>query len=174
MNRQEILNKFTKEEDRLLVSKLLDKIEFTIKRNSVEYTDFLDMRQRQLLEKVLKEIKYTKYVAYGGYKTAERTIIILYPVKLEEVFKEERFDYNTILGVIRILLPNELKRMYSHRDYLGGIIKIGMNREKVGDIITSIDGADLIVLKDAEKYILRGLKELTRFSKAEFEEIQLA
>ncbi len=174
MNRQEILNKFTKEEDRLLVSKLLDKIEFTIKRNSVEYTDFLDMRQRQLLEKVLKEIKYTNYVAYGGYKTAERTIIILYPVKLEEVFKEERFDYNTILGVIRILLPNELKRMYSHRDYLGGIIKIGMNREKVGDIITSIDGADLIVLKDAEKYILRGLKELTRFSKAEFEEIQLA
>ena len=173
MNRQEIVNRFIKEEDRLLVSRLLDKIEFTTKRNSIEYTDFLDMRQRQLLERILKEIKYTNYVAYGGYKTAERTIIILYPIKLEEVFKKDNFDYNTILGVIRILLPNELKRMYSHRDYLSGIIKIGMNREKVGDIIAYSDGADIVVLKNAEKYILNGLKELTRFSKAEFEKIKL-
>lgn len=40
MNKQEVLNKITNEEDKLLVSKMLDKIEFTTKRNSVEYTDF--------------------------------------------------------------------------------------------------------------------------------------
>lgn len=169
MNRQEILNKFTNEEDRLLTSKLLDKIEFTTKRNTVEYTEFLDMRQRQMLEKVMKEIRFENYIGYGGYKTAERTILIIYPSKLEEIVKENRFDYNTILGVIRIRLPNELKRMYSHRDYLGGVIKIGMRREKVGDIITCIDGADLIVLKESEKYLLNGLQELKRFNKAEFE-----
>ena len=49
MNKQELLNKIENDDDRLLISKLLDKIEFTTKRNSVEYTDFLDMRQRQLL-----------------------------------------------------------------------------------------------------------------------------
>ena len=169
VNRQEVLSKMTNDDDRLLVSKLLDKIEFSAKRNSVEYTDFLDMRQRQLLEKVLVELKVTNYIATGGYKTAERTILIIIPSKLEEVFNKEQFDYNTILGVIRINLPNELKGMYSHRDYLGAVIKIGMRREKVGDILTSKDGADLIVLKEAEKYISNGLKELTRFSKAEFE-----
>lgn len=169
MNRQEVLSKMTNDDDRLLVSKLLDKIEFSSKKNSVEYTDFLDMRQRQLLEKVLAELKVTNYIATGGYKTAERTILIIIPSKLEEVFNKEQFDYNTILGVIRINLPNELKGMYSHRDYLGAVIKIGMRREKVGDILTSKDGADLIVLKKAEKYISNGLKELTRFSKAEFE-----
>lgn len=173
MNKQEILNRCANDEDRLLVSRLMDKIEFTLKRNTVEYTDFLDMRQRQLLEKVLKEIKFTNYVAFGGYKIAERTILILYPVKLEEIFKQEKFDFNSILSVIRIALPNELKRMYSHRDYLGGVIKIGMRREKLGDIITYSEGADLIVLKDAEKYILNGLKELTRFSKAEFSSIKI-
>ncbi len=173
MNRQEILNKFTNEEDRFLVSKLLDKIEFTAKRNSIEYTDFLDMRQRQMLEKVLKEIKFSNYIGYGGYKTAERTVLIIYPDKLEDLFKEEKFDFNTIFGVIRIALPNELKRLYSHRDYLGAVIKIGMKREKVGDILTCVDGADLIVLKEAEKYILNGLKELKRFSKSEFERVSL-
>lgn len=168
MNKQEVLNKITNEEDKLLVSKMLDKIEFTTKRNSVEYTDFLDMRQRQLLEKVLNDIKFTNYIALGGYKMAERTVIVIYPEKLEEIFKQNRFDYNSVFGVIRIILPNELKGMYAHRNYLSGIIKIGIKREKVGDILTRFDGADIIVLKDAEKYVLEGLKELTRFSKAEF------
>ena len=174
LNKQEILSKIANEEDKLLVSKMLDKIEFTTKRNSVEHTDFLDMRQRQLLEKILNEIKFTNYIAYGGYKTAERTTIIIYPEKLEEIFKNNRFDYNSVIGIIRIVLPNELKGMYAHRNYLSGIIKIGIKREKVGDIITSLDGADIIVLKDTEKYVVDGLKELTRFSKAQFEIVKLS
>ena len=173
MNKQELLAKCTNDEDRLLVSKLLDKIEFVNKRNAVEYTEFLDMRQRQLLERILNDIKCTNYVAFGGYKMAERTVIIIYPSKLEELFKENQFDYNTVLSVIKIELPNELKGMYSHRNYLGGVIKTGIKREKVGDILTSKDGAEMIVLKEAEKYILEGLKELTRFSKADFETIKL-
>lgn len=173
MNRQEILEKYANEEDRLLVSRLLDKIEFVEKRNTVENTDFLDMRQRQLLEKLLMEIKFNNYIAYGGYKTAERTSIVIYPDKLEDIFKNDLFDYNTIFSVIKINLPNELKGMYSHRNYLGAVIKIGIKREKVGDIITSKDGAELIVLKENEKYLLNGLKDLTRFSKAEFETIKI-
>ena len=173
MNKQEILAKYTNEDDRLLVSRLFDKIEFVSSKNWVEYTDFLDMRQRQLLEKVLKDIKLKNYTAFGAYKTAERTLITIYPEKLERVFEEEKFDYNSIFGVIRITLPNELKGMYSHRDYLGAIIKIGMKREKVGDIIVSKDGAEIIVLKEAEKYIKEGLKGLTRFSKAEFKSIKI-
>lgn len=173
LNRQEILAKYANDEDRLLVSRLLDKIEFVEKRNSVEETDFLDMRQRQLLEKLLRDIKFTSYVSSGAYKTAERTVLIIYPEKLEEVFEKQNFDYNSIFRIIRISLPNELKGMYSHRDYLGAIIKIGIKREKVGDIIVSKDGADIIVLKESEKYISEGLKGLTRFSKSEFKSLKI-
>lgn len=173
ITKQEILNKLTNEDDRLLVSKLFDKIEFVSKRNSVEYTEFLDMRQRQLLEKTMKELNISNYVAYGAFSTAERTILIIYPTKLEDVFKNNKFDYNTIFSVIRISLPNELKGMYSHRDYLSAIIKIRMKREKVGDIITSKDGAEIVVLKETEKYILEGLKQLTRFSKSEFKIVKI-
>lgn len=173
MNKQEILNKYNNEEDRLLISKLLDKVEFVEKRNTVEYTDFLDIRQRGLLEKVLKEIKYTNYAIYGGYDLAERTVIIIYPEKLENVFEQNLFDYNQILKVIRIKLPNETKGKYSHRDYLGAVIKIGFKREKVGDILVSLDGADMIVESQSVKILMNGLKELTRFSKSEFEEINI-
>lgn len=173
MNRQEILEKYANEEDRLLVSKLIDKIEFVEKRNTVESTEFLDMRQRQLLEKMLRDIKFENFVSYGGYRTAERTVIVIYPDKLEQIFKNELFDYNTIFSVIKINLPNELKGMYFHRNYLGAVVKIGIRREKVGDIITSKDGAEIIVLKECEKIITEGLKSLTRFSKAVFETIKL-
>lgn len=173
MNRNDILSKITNDEDRFLVAKLLDKIEFVAKRNSVEYTDFLDIRQSKMLEKVMKELKLNNYLLYGGYSEAERNVLVIFPNKLEDVFKQGQFDYNSIVEVIRIKLPNELKGMYSHRDYLGAVIKIGMKREKVGDIITNNNGADLIVLKESAKYILEGLKGLTRFSKSDFEEVKI-
>lgn len=169
MNRQEILAKYEKEEERLLVSKLLDKIEFVGKKNTVENTDFLDMHQKSILEKVLKTVKYNNYVIYGGYEDAERTIIILYPEKLESVFENKYFDYSNIVQVIRITLPNEVRGKYTHRDYLGAVIKVGIKREKVGDILVSIDGADLIVSKDIVSYLYTSLSELTRFSKSTFE-----
>lgn len=173
MNRNDILSKITNDEDRFLAAKLLDKIEFVAKRNSVEYTDFLDIRQSKMLEKVMKELKLNNYFLYGGYLEAERNVLVIFPNKLEDVFKQGKFDYNSIVEVIRIKLPNELKGMYSHRDYLGAVIKIGMKREKVGDIITNNNGADLIVLKESAKYILEGLKGLTRFSKSDFEEVKI-
>ena len=173
LTRQEVLNKFFNEDDRFLVSKLFDKIDFVLKRNSIQYTDFLDMRQRQLIEKVLHDTKTTNYVAFGGFLNSERTIIVLYPEKLEELFNNKQFSFDSVMSVIRISLPNELKGIYSHRDYLGAIIKIGMKREKVGDIIVSKNGADIIVLKGVEEYILSGLQELTRFKKAQFELLKL-
>ena len=169
MNRQEILNKYESDEDRLLVSKLLDKIELVEKKNNIENTDFLDIHQRGILEKVLKTAKYKNYIIYGGYENAERTMIILYPEKLDTVFEKGLFDYNNILQIIRIILPNEIRGKYNHRDYLGAIVKVGIRREKVGDIIVSIDGADIIATKEMISYLSTSLSELTRFSESNFE-----
>jgi len=169
MNKQEVLNKYENEEDKLLISKLLDKIEFVEKKNSIENTDFLDIHQRNILEKVLKIIQYKNYVIYGGYENSERNMIILYPEKLETVFENKLFDYNNILQVMRITLPNEMRGKYSHRDYLGAIIKVGIKREKVGDILVSLDGADIIVNKEMIEYLDTSLRELTRFNKSKFE-----
>lgn len=170
MNKQEILNKYDNEEDRLLVSKVLDKLEFVQKKNSIETTDFLDMHQKTVAEKVLKSQKITNYICYGGYSNAERVMIIIYPEKLEDVFNNNQYDFNNIVRVIRVILPNEMKGKYSHRDYLGAVIKVGLKREKVGDIIVNLDGADLIVSKDISKYIVDSFKELTRFSKSDIYE----
>ena len=45
MNREAILNKYSNEEDRLFVAKIIDKINFAKTRNQIVATDFLDMYQ---------------------------------------------------------------------------------------------------------------------------------
>ncbi len=39
-------------------------------------------------------------------------------------------NYSKIIKIIRINLSEEDYKKYSHRNYLGGIVKIGMKREK--------------------------------------------
>ena len=47
MNREAILNKYSNEEDRLFVAKIIDKINFAKTRNQIVATDFLDMYQKR-------------------------------------------------------------------------------------------------------------------------------
>lgn len=169
MNKQELLNNINGEDDKLLASKILDKIEFARRKNSVQTTDFLDIHQNEVAKKVLNAVKCTNYTVYGGYEDAERTMLVIYPEKLETVFLNNQYDFNNVCQILRIILPNEMRGKYSHRDYLGAIIKVGIKREKIGDIIVSIDGADIIASKDIINSLKLSLEELTRFSKSTFE-----
>ena len=77
------------------------------------------------------------------------------------------------LCAIRISLPNELYSAYTHKNYLGMIMKLGVVREKVGDILVKESGADVIVMPEIVKYLLTNLSELKRFRKADIKEIQI-
>ena len=82
-------------------------------------------------------------------------------------------NYNKILKVVKVILPEEEKGKYSHRNYLGGIIKLGLKREKVGDIIVSKEGAEIITLTDFSQILLQQLPTLTRFSNSKILEKEI-
>jgi hypothetical protein len=44
-------------------------------------------------------------------------------------------DYTKMLKLVRVALPDDDKGKLSHRNYLGGIVKLGLKREKIGDKI---------------------------------------
>lgn len=62
---------------------------------------------------------------------------------------------------------------YNHRNYLGGLIKLGIKREKIGDILVFENGADILVLEEIEKFLLANIGTLTRFNKSKVESIDL-
>lgn len=172
MDKQQLLKDYKKQEDKICLSQVLDKIEFSRTRDKIEHTDFLDMYQVALVENFLRKIKFENYQLYGGYEEAERKILIIYPEKYDERMLEK--NYNKMVKVIRIQLPEELYKTYSHRNYLGGIVKLGLKREKVGDIIAYEEGADIITLKDFTDILKQQLPSLTRFENSNIiiEEIQ--
>ena len=109
-------------------------------------------------------MKIENYISYGGYEQSERKLFVIYPEKFNSTVVEKNLV--SIVKIVRIQLPDELKGKYAHRDYLGAVIKLGVKREKVGDIIVDNDGADIIVEKDISKFLLENLSGLTRFSKS--------
>lgn len=56
---------------------------------------------------------------------------------------------------------------------MSGILKIGIDRTKVGDILVDNNGADIFIFKVNANYIIQGLYELTRFKKSKIEEIDI-
>ena len=167
MDKQELLKDYKKQDDKICLSQILDKIEFSKSRNKIEYTDFLDMYQISLVETFLRKIQFKNYVLYGGYEDAERKILIVYPEKYNTSMIEKNYD--KILKIVRIILPEEEKGKYTHRNYLGGIIKLGLRREKVGDILVAEDGADIITLEDFSNILKDQLPSLTRFENSKIE-----
>ena len=165
------MQEIIKEEDKLQIAKILDKIKFCQTRNKIENTDFLDeMQQKKAIEALNKNF-FKNYIFFGGGQDSSRKILILYPEKLEKEIVLK--NLNSIIDVIRITLPNNLNNKYEHRDYLSGIMKLGIKREKFGDIIVSENGADILVLKEISEYLKNSLKELIRFQKSQIEIIPL-
>lgn len=172
MDKRLILNKYSKPEEKLLISKMIDKIELTTNKNKIQNTDFLDIYQSHLLEKILKQEKVENYIINGGISDSERNIIVFFPEKLSEIVNT---NTSKILPIkcIRIKLPKEMYGKYTHRDYLGGLIKLGIKREKIGDILVFEDGADILILEEISKFVITNITQLTRFSKSEIEVVNL-
>lgn len=170
MDKVKIIEKYKNEEERLLVSKIFDKIALTEKQNKIQITDFLSPVEFRVARDIIEMAGFKNYKVFSGIADADRNAIIFYPEKLEEVFKQERFDYNSIFSCIRIsgCLEN-----YEHKIYLGGCIKLGIKREKIGDIVVFENGADIIISKDIEKFLISNLQELNRFKNAKIEVIKL-
>ena len=166
-----IINKYKNEKEKLLISKLIDKIRFCETKNKIQTTDFLDEMEQKLLENFLKSQKISNYFYTGGFEEAERKILIIYPEKLEDIIPN--INLNEYINSIRIELPNEMHGEYTHKNYLGGLMKLGISREKIGDILVDDNGADILVMPEMLKFLITNIPSLTRFSKSKIEQIEL-
>lgn len=99
-------------------------------------------------------------------------MLFFYPEKLNYELAFNNVD--NILQIIRITLPNNLKSTFEHRDYLSAIMKLGIVREKFGDIIVYDEGADIIIQKENAIYFKQNLEQFIRFKKSNIEILNLS
>lgn len=147
--------------EKLLIAKIRDKESMCKMQNKITYTDFLDIYQKSV---ILKEIKNNdEMILFGGYEGADREILLFYPDKITRDVAQNYFD--KLLKVIKIQLPRNHEK-YPHGVYLSGVMKIGLEREKFGDIIVTENGADILVFSENASYIKDSLAQLKRFRKS--------
>ena len=132
MQKQDLLKKYPDKEDKLLISKLLDELDKRDNSNKIATTDFLNMHEKSICQEILQIEKIKNYFFTGGFDDSERTILIAFPDKLEEEYVRSQLE--NWISVISIELPKYCDA-YTHREYLGGIMKLGIKREKIGDIL---------------------------------------
>lgn len=149
MSKTELLNKFSKDaEERVVLARVLDQMERTQRRSIPCATQFLSPAQRAAAEPLLAASGHSKRLFTGGYEGAERTICVFLPDWQEA----EDYDAGEELAAVEAVFPANAD--LNHRDILGGLMGIGLTREKVGDILMLEDKAQIVALKDAAPIIL--------------------
>lgn len=156
-------------EEKLVIAKLMDKIKICKTRNKIVNTEFLTIYEKDIIQRELNKLKIKNYLFFGGYEGAEGEVLIIYPEKFDKDIVDK--NLSNIIKAVRIKLPKELEGKYSHRDYLGCVMKTGLNRNRIGDIIVHKDEAYIIVLEENSLYIKEFLKGIVRFNKSQIEVI---
>lgn len=169
----------TKEEE-LLAKRFLELSRQSFHRGIVTYTEFLNLNEQSILHTLPKDSLYTGYVVFGGYDSAERQMAAFLPEdalslrgRYAHVFSEfsdhsesagsisgNAVFFTEKMAVLRISpLQEKFADELTHRDYLGAIMNLGLERGKIGDIL--IDRSDALIFIDAKlKDFIK--EELTR------------
>ena len=138
-------------EERLALSRVLDRYEQSSRRGSGEATDFLTPQQRLRSLDLLRlaGAGAGTYVCTGGYPDAERQVLLFLPDWLDAETAE------TISPIRCLRASFRAEKPLSHRDFLGSLMGMGIVREKVGDILAGPGSADIIVLDTVADFLLQ-------------------
>ena len=150
-------------EQKLLESRFLELSRIAYQREIVTYSDFLNLNEQNILHTLPKESLYTGYVSFGGYDLAERQMAAFIPDALYLRYEKKSLSPDEIAYPFTALSIAPLNRKFSeeltHRDYLGALLNLGIERSKLGDILISDREALVFAHKDMCDFIS---EELTR------------
>ena len=142
--------------DELITARIEDRISQCRDGYYVTSTGFLDTHEQALAIAASRHAAGVRVIMYGGYDGAERRMLVCVPRELP-ISDEEAVE--GLLEVFRIKLP-AITRELSHRDYLGSILGLGIERRLTGDILVRPDGADVLIVPGIEEFLLNELHRI--------------
>ena len=136
-------------EELFLRNKFLDLARNAYFKNIVTYSMFLNLNEQAIFETIQKDLPNIRYVMFGGYSEAERKIVCFYCDNIPE------FD---ILEYIKVSPVNKkFADELTHRDFLGALMNLGIERHMVGDICIVDNTAHIITFKSMSETIISEL-----------------
>lgn len=140
--------------DELIISRISDRIVQAERGFYITSTGFLDSHQQSLAAPLLHSSPDVDAFLWGGYEEAERRILVCLP-------REYPPEYSDLLRVLHVEIPKGSREL-THRDYLGSILGLGIERRVIGDILVRDDGADIICLSEISDFLLNEYRQIGR------------
>lgn len=137
---------------KLLLAKTDDLFELCTRRSEPVFSDFLDGGERAVIEDGFHMPYGYNTMFFGGYEGSERSVLGVFPEW------EEANAAAFPITVLRFEVPKF--RELNHRDYLGTLMSLGIDRCKTGDILTDETGAYTFVMNDMAEYIAANVTKI--------------
>ena len=143
----------------LLKKRLAELAEKSYRNNQYVFTNFLNMSEMNAFYEMRKEISYIPFTAFGGTDACERLMI--------RFGSEELFGYEEPFPISCIKAEPLIEKFadnFSHRDFLGAIMNLGIEREVVGDIAIKGKTAYIFCTEKIAPYIVENLVQVKHTS----------
>lgn len=111
------------------------------------HTDFLNLNEQTIFLSLAPSLPPVRYQLTGGYGMAERKVVCFLP-------SYEETCWNLPFVCLKARPVNErFAEDLTHRDYLGALMNLGIERGKIGDIL--IDGKEgrIFCMEDLADYV---------------------
>ena len=133
-------NKMEKEEQ--FKKRILELCRVAYQRDIVTFSDFLDLNEQHMVRSLSGLERGVSLQWYGGYEMSERQMIAFQPDALS-------YEWEFPLCCLHIQ-PKSLKysEKLTHRDYLGALLNLGIDRGKIGDILIQDDSSAYVFCEE--------------------------
>lgn len=154
MNLDREAEKMQEKEESLLRNRVMELARQSEWRGIPSYTDFLNLYEQNIVYSMEKQLGSISLQANGGYELAERKVIGLYG---RDLYMEEHIP----ITVIKVEVKNsKFCDTLTHRDYLGAILNLGIERSKVGDILVDFPDAYVFCKEEISEFIITNLEKV--------------
>lgn len=141
-------------EERFLESRIQELATKCYSKGIYTYSDFLNLHEQNIFNTLITKLPPINFSLVGGNIYAERKIIEFKP---EEIY----YDSYPPIAVIKIVpLNSKFSDILSHRDFLGAILNLGIDRSKLGDILVKDNEAYIYAIDSMADFIIDNLKRI--------------
>ena len=141
------------EEETYIGKRFIDLSKQANRKGVVTFSDFLTINEQLILQHNKEKLE-SEYQMSGGYEYAERQMVAFIP---DALFYE--WDYPMKCVRIRPAYPKFAEAL-THRDVLGALMSLGIDRSKIGDLIVKETDMFFFAKTEIVPYILEQLTSI--------------
>ena len=141
-------------EDTLYIARrFIDLSKQANRKGIVTFSDFLTIGEQMILQQNIEKLE-SEYRMSGGYEYAERQMVAFIP---DALFYE--WDYPMQCVRIHPTYP-KFAEVLTHRDVLGALMSLGIERSKIGDLIVTDTERFFFAKEEIVPYILEQMTSI--------------